>query len=265
MVTNRRLRIRIRMFGMRFRLLTYNIHKGIGGIDRRYRPERIVEAISHCQPDLVLLQEVDDGVPRSGHHRQVDFLGDALDMPHRAYQPNVKLKQGCYGNAILSRFPLYDLRDLELTVPLKKRRRALIAHCRLPVEGHVRTMLVFNFHLGLSGFERTIQLRRFLNSEALNYSHHTTPVVAAGDFNDVWGTLGRRLLTPMGFRSAAKRIKTFPAFLPIRPLDRIFFRGDIELHHSFASRTEAAQQASDHLPMVADFLLTNGSLSAAGA
>ena len=63
---------------MRFRLLTYNIHKGIGGIDRRYRPERVVEAIAHCQPDIVLLQEVDDGVPRSSHHRQVDLLGDAL-------------------------------------------------------------------------------------------------------------------------------------------------------------------------------------------
>ena len=232
---------------MRFRLLTYNIHKGIGGIDRRYRPERVVEAIAHCQPDIVLLQEVDDGVPRSSHHRQVDLFGDALGLPYRAYQANVTLKQGHYGNAILSRFPLHDVRDLELTVPLKKRRRALIAHCRVQVDGHARTMLVFNFHLGLAGYERTIQLRRFLNSEILKHSHHNTPVVAAGDFNDVWGTLGRRLLLPVGFRSATKRIKTFPAILPIRPLDRIFFRGDIELDHSFASRSLAARQASDHL------------------
>src|SRR5580765_5233329 len=49
---------------MRFHLVTYNIHKGIGGVDRRYRPERIVEALQHHRPDLVLLQEVDDGVPR---------------------------------------------------------------------------------------------------------------------------------------------------------------------------------------------------------
>jgi len=250
---------------MRFRLLTYNIHKGIGGIDRRYRPERVVEAIAHCQPDIVLLQEVDDGVPRSSHHRQVDLFGDALGLPYRAYQANVTLKQGHYGNAILSRFPLHDVRDLELTVPLKKRRRALIAHCRVHVEGHARTMLVFNFHLGLAGYERTIQLRRFLNSEILKHSHRNTPVVAAGDFNDVWGTLGRRLLLPVGFRSAAKRIRTFPAILPIRPLDRIFFRGDIELHHSFASRSLAARQASDHLPMAADFVLTNGVVPVGGA
>jgi len=244
---------------MRFRLLTYNIHKGIGGIDRRYRPERIVETVAHCQPDIVLLQEVDDGAPRSNHHRQVDWLGDALGLPHRAYQANVSLRQGGnYGNAILSRFPLHDVRDLDLTVPLKKRRQALIAHCRLSFDGHIRTILVFNFHLGLAGYERNIQLRRFLNSEGLKHLHHNTPVVAAGDFNDVWGTLGRKLLLPVGFQSAAKRIKTFPAILPIRPLDRIFFRGDLTLDHSFASRTKTAQQASDHLPMVADFLLTNG-------
>ncbi len=30
---------------MRFRLMTYNIHKGIGGVDRRYRFERIIETL----------------------------------------------------------------------------------------------------------------------------------------------------------------------------------------------------------------------------
>ena len=50
---------------MRFRIVTYNIHKGIGGIDRRYRPERIAETLAHYEPDIVFMQEVDDGVPRS--------------------------------------------------------------------------------------------------------------------------------------------------------------------------------------------------------
>jgi endonuclease/exonuclease/phosphatase family metal-dependent hydrolase len=240
---------------IKFRLLTYNIHKGIGGVDRRYRPERIVEAISHCQPDIVLLQEVDDGVPRSRLDRQVDLLAEALSLPHRAYQRNVHLRIGHYGNAILSRFPLHDIRDLELTVPLKKRRRALIAHCRLAGEGHSRTVLLANLHLGLAGYERTIQLRRFLNGETLKHVHKQTPVIAAGDFNDVWGTLGRRLMVPAGFQAASRRIKTFPAFMPVRTLDHVFYRGNIELDHSFASHTQNARQASDHLPMVADFLL----------
>ena len=46
----------------RFRLITYNIHRGIGGVDRRYRPERIIETLQRYRPDIVLMQEVDDGV-----------------------------------------------------------------------------------------------------------------------------------------------------------------------------------------------------------
>jgi len=241
---------------MRFRLLTYNIHKGIGGVDRRYRLGRIVEAVGHCEPDVVLLQEVDDGAPRSRRHRQVDLLADALGLPHRAYQRNVTLRTGYYGNAILSRFPLYDVRHLDLTVPLKKRRRALAAHCRFRFGGHSHTILVFNFHLGLAGFERTIQVRRFLDSDMLKHTHKSTPVIAAGDFNDAWGRLRRRLLEPAGFTPVAKRVRTFPAFMPMRTLDWIYHRGDISLHHAFASHTEVAKQASDHLPLVADFLIT---------
>ena len=111
---------------MKIRILTYNIHKGIGGVDRLYRPERIIETLESYHADIVLLQEVDDGVPRSRQHRQVDLFGDALNMRHRAFQRNVKLTRGHYGNAILSRFPLDDVQNLDLTVPMKKRRRALI-------------------------------------------------------------------------------------------------------------------------------------------
>lgn len=237
------------------RIVTYNIHKGIGGVDRRYQLPRIVETLEHCQGDVVLLQEVDHDVPRSRHDRQVEVLGEALELRHTAFQANVKLRRGHYGNAILSRFPLYDIRDIELTVPLKKRRRALVSHCRVPIGEHSRTVLLFNFHLGLAGYERTIQLRRFLDSDVLRHAHHDTPVIAGGDFNDVWGTLGRRLLEPQGFSTASIQTKTFPAFFPMRPLDRIYYRGAITLDHSYASHTKVARQASDHLPLVADFLL----------
>jgi endonuclease/exonuclease/phosphatase family metal-dependent hydrolase len=240
---------------MQFRLVTYNIHKGIGGVDRLYRPERIVEALAHYQPDVVLLQEVDEGVPRSRHHRQVDLIGEELGLPHRAYQANVRLREGHYGNAILSRFPISDIEHLELTVPLKKRRRALAVRCRVPWENHSRSVVIFNFHLGLAGYERTIQLRRFLACPWLKHVHRQTALIAAGDFNDVWGRLGRRMLEPMGFHPAGKSLRTYPAILPLRPLDRIYFRGGLKLLSCFASRIEVARRASDHLPMVAEFAL----------
>lgn len=238
---------------MRFRLVTYNIHKGIGGLDRLYRPERIVETLAGQEPDFVFLQEVDDGVPRSRRHRQVDWLGDALGLPHRAFQGNVTLREGVYGNAILSRFPLHDLRDVDLTIPLKKRRRALVAHCRLDLGSHTRSLVLVNCHLGLAEFERRIQLRRLLECDSIRHLRKETAIVAGGDMNDVWGGLGRATLEPAGFASATGPVKTFPAFLPLRPLDRIYYRGGLRVSHAYASRSGLARVASDHLPLVADF------------
>lgn len=242
---------------MQFRLITYNIHKGIGGIDRRYRPERTIATLAHYQPDVVLLQEVDDDAPRSRHDRQVDLIGEALGLSHRAFQPNVKLRRGHYGNAILSRFPLEDVHDLELSIPLKKRRRAQIARLRLrDPHDHSHTLVIVNCHLGLAEFERKIQLRRILACEPITRTHRQTGLIAAGDMNDVWGGIGKATLEPAGFVSATGHLKTFPAFLPLRPLDRIYFRGALRLHHAFVSKIEPARQASDHLPLVAEFELT---------
>ena len=91
------------------RVVSWNIHKGIGGIDRRYRPERTVEVLRKLGGDIVLLQEVDEGARRSRSDRQVDLLGDELGLAHRAYYPNHRMRQGHYGNAILSRYRIDPL------------------------------------------------------------------------------------------------------------------------------------------------------------
>ena len=159
--------------------------QGIGGTDRRYRLQRVIETIEHYDPDILFLQEVDDNVPRSRYDCQYQKLSTALDFPYHAYQRNVHLKQGAYGNAILSRFALHDICHLDLTVPMKKRRRALWVRCKLTWKKHSRTLLLANTHLGLSGIERQIQLRRILKSPALLHTAERTPIIVSGDFNDV--------------------------------------------------------------------------------
>lgn len=243
---------------MRLRLLTYNIHKGIGGADRKYRLERIIETLNHYEPDIAFLQEVDEGVPRSRHHRQAEMLSEALALPHFAYQRNVKLKIGAYGNAILSRYPLHDIHNVNLTVPLKKRRRALVARCKVQLDGHIKTIQLLNTHLGLAGFERQHQLRRLLKDNSLQHTSSRTPVILGGDFNDVWGRLGKGILLPAGYRSVAKNLRTFPAILPVRPLDRIYCRGPVQVDHAFVGHTKLSRQASDHLPLIADIHLEVG-------
>ena len=60
------------------RLLSYNIHKGIGGRDRRYRLERIIQVIEAENPDFICLQEVDRHVARTRHDDQPRKLSEAL-------------------------------------------------------------------------------------------------------------------------------------------------------------------------------------------
>ena len=239
---------------MRFRLITWNIHKGIGGLDGKYDIRRIVRALEECRPDIVALQEVDEDAPRSHHHRQVDVLADALALPHRAYQPNVTLRRGVYGNAIISRFPLNLLKSLDLSIRFKKKRGAQIVSAAIPVPHalHQPVMLV-NLHLGLIEFEQKIQLRRLLACEEVKGLAHDIPMIVAGDMNDMLGRLHRHVMEPREFLSASDGKNTFPAFFPMRALDQIFYRGAVHLRRCFIPRSDITRQASDHLPLVADF------------
>ena len=86
---------------MHLRLVSYNIHRAIG-VDRRFRPDRIVKILIHHNADIVLLQEVDDGAPRSREIDMAKELAVSAGYEHYAVGHNVTLRRGRYGNAILS-------------------------------------------------------------------------------------------------------------------------------------------------------------------
>jgi endonuclease/exonuclease/phosphatase family metal-dependent hydrolase len=253
---------------VRLRVLSYNIHKCIGGVDRRYEPERVAEVIRALHADVLLLQEVDAGVARSNGDRQVDLLGDLIGMRYRTWFPNVDVRGGGqYGNAILSRYPLIESTNIDLSIRFKKRRSVLHGVIRVRHDDVDRTVHVYNMHLGLARFERRIQLRMFLDSHPFAHLHHDTPVVVGGDLNDVYGRLGE-LLRPVGFRGpgekpdgtrptseAARRPATFPAWGPVRPLDAIFVRGQVDYLKLSRCESELARRASDHRPLFADVRL----------
>lgn len=243
---------------MRVRVLSWNVHKCTGGIDRRYDPVRTAAVIADCEPDVALLQEVaQDGSWYRGE-RQVDILGDLLGMPHRSYFVNVRFgpRRGCYGNAILSRHPLAQVANLDLTQPRRKARSVLHGELRVQMPtGSSRTVHVFNLHLGLSEQERRRQLVQFLAARPFERLRRRTPIVVAGDLNDVWGTLGPRLLAPAGFRGPDRPLSTFPAYAPLRALDGLYVRGSLDLLHLRTVRKPPARTASDHLPLLAELEL----------
>lgn len=243
---------------MKFRLLTYNIHKAIG-IDRRFAPERIAKILKHHDADIVLLQEVDRGVPRSNHLDLAAELARMLNYEHRAVGMNVTLKKGRYGNATLTRYPIGRQRNIDLTVAWRKRRGAQHTCVSLPGRAAVR-IDVFNVHLGLSATERRKQVRRLLSTTDVAHLPKERACIIAGDMNDWRGVLRRRHFAEVGFVCATSRrpgsgwsIKTFPSYAPTGGLDKIFFRGPLRLIRAGRSRLNLARTASDHLPVIADF------------
>lgn len=245
---------------MRLRVLTYNIHRAIG-VDRRFRPERIASIVSSHSPDLVLLQEVDDGAPRSREMDLARELARALGFEHWAVGHNVTLRKGRYGNATLSRWPIQRERNIDLTVGFLKRRGC--QHTRVALRtpaGRTRALEVFNLHLGLSARERERQVGLLVRSREFASLPWGVPCLVGGDTND-WRSLLRPLFVDMlGFRSASggnsdgeRPVATFPSFFPQGALDRIYYRGPLRLAAARRCRLSLARVASDHLPLIADF------------
>src|SRR5436190_15267074 len=106
------------------RLLSYNIHKGIGGRDRRCRLQRVIDVIEAENPDVMCLQEVARNSRRSYFHDQPKMLMEYFNASAELYQLNVHLKGGGYGNLILSRWPLVVKHQISLRFNTKKPRGA---------------------------------------------------------------------------------------------------------------------------------------------
>jgi endonuclease/exonuclease/phosphatase family metal-dependent hydrolase len=235
------------------RVMTWNIHKGVGGFDRRYDLSRTIAVIKHYDPDILLLQEVAQGVKRLRFDDQVDLLTNELGY-HAAFHPEHAGRVGGYGNLILARWPLHSPLHLDLTIGSRKRRGMLQVHVRTNIDGHQRSVVINNLHLGLAGTERGRQLERFVALPTLKLLTHV-PVIIGGDLNDLWGNLGRRYLLPSGFERAGRLANTFPSTFPLRPLDGIYYRGGLKLINFAVGRLRLASSASDHLPIYADFAL----------
>ena len=63
--------------------------------------------------------------------------------------------------------------------------------------------------------------------------------------------LGRQLLEPQGFHGPEQPTRTFPSWAPIRALDSLYVRGDLDLIDLAGSRQRGSRTASDHLPLIA--------------
>lgn len=237
----------------RFRIATYNIHK-CRGADGRVHPERVARVLEEVNADIVSLQEVvsHEGALIADH--QADYLAGRLGL-FGAMGETRKHRGGAYGNVTLSRWDFKLVRPIDITIGGHERRLALRTDIRV---GH-HVLHMFNVHLGTAVRERRQQARRLIDQDLLRAIDISGPRIVLGDFNEwVRGLVTKTLVAEFhltDLRAHLARARSYPALLPVLHLDHIYFDHHLRVEKAFFHRSRRSLVASDHLPLVADFVL----------
>jgi endonuclease/exonuclease/phosphatase family metal-dependent hydrolase len=230
---------------VRLRILTYNVHK-CRGLDGRASALRIAEVLLEAGADIVALQEAME--------HQAEVISAEIGMPF-VLGENRKHRGYAYGNVVLSRFPIREMRNYDLSVRGREERGCLRAD--VSVNGGV--LHVFNVHLGTALMERRHQGRMLMAPELLNDASLESPRIVLGDFNEWTQGLATRLLRShlesADIRAHLRRRRTYPGLLPFLHLDHIYYDPALRLEKLRLHRTPKALVASDHLPLVGDFAM----------
>jgi endonuclease/exonuclease/phosphatase family metal-dependent hydrolase len=106
------------------RLASFNIKNGVSD-DGSCDPDMLVGACRMLRADVLALQEVDRGVPRSGNADQTALVAAGCGL-NGLYAPARRLDGGEYGNALLVRGSFADVEHIRLPVAPRKEARAVV-------------------------------------------------------------------------------------------------------------------------------------------
>ena len=253
---------------LKVRVMTYNVHS-CRGLDGRVVPERIAKVIEKYSPDIVALQELDVNRRKSGNVDQPLIIANYLRM-HCHFQPAIAIEGENYGIAVLSRYPFDIVKADHLSYSDKLSRLLhipILRHLFEPREIIWVNVKIedceihfFNTHLGLRAKERELQIKTILSHEWMGSIHEDAAVVFCGDLNSVprssvYEFIGKHLKEAKPDIKNSRSRKTFTSRYPLFELDHIFYKGKIKLESVEIPATKLTQTASDHLPVIADFLL----------
>lgn len=250
------------MLTQEFRVLSLNIHKGFALGPKRLVLGKIRQCLRDSGANIVFLQEV---VGANHKHQtqvsswpsqtQLEYLADTV-WTHHAYGKNAIYQHGHHGNAILSERPFVQWDNINASVLSFSQRGFLHGTIQGKLGGNLHLICV---HLGLFERERKLQIAHLVRHIHENVPP-SEPLIVAGDFND-WRKTGHRLLletlqlTEVHEHTRGHCARTYPAFLPMLAMDRIYVRGaKISFCDSIAG--ENWREFSDHRALLADVRIT---------
>lgn len=226
------------------RILTYNIHHG-EGMDGEFDLPRLAGVMTSVDPDLVALQEVDQGTARAGGMNELTELGRLTGM-HAVFGKAMDFQGGGYGVAVLSRWPIVHADNHALPgAPDREPRTALTVDIAM---GEHEPLLQFtSTHLD-QGRDLGNRLAQAGYLNELLSRGAAEPSILAGDMNsradtEVMQILGEQWADvfvdrePTGLGRSQRRVD----YVLARPAGR---------WRTIDSRVVDAPVASDHRPVL---------------
>src|SRR3954465_10854759 len=99
----------------RLRVVTFNIRHAAPKDSYDGLPDVLAESCAGLDADILALQEVDVGVPRSQHADLAKIAADACGMNYFFAKARQHNSRGAYGNALLVRGTIADVEVVKLT------------------------------------------------------------------------------------------------------------------------------------------------------
>jgi endonuclease/exonuclease/phosphatase family metal-dependent hydrolase len=251
------------MFNNTLHIVTFNIHKGFTHFNARFSLHHQRDLLRKLNADIIFLQEVQELHERHSKHMkvsatagQLEYLADSIWTEY-AYGKNAVYPAGHHGNALLSKFPISQLTNKDISAHRLEQRGML--HCEIRMPGWDRPLHAICVHLGLFAHWRRQQV-----AEVAHYvKQHVpadAPMIIAGDFND-WSTRAGQLFArevhakEVFEHLTGKVARTFPAWLPLLKMDRIYVRG-FDIQHVEVHAGARFVSVSDHAMLSAKLLKT---------
>ncbi|MCB9645994.1 MAG: endonuclease/exonuclease/phosphatase family protein [Deltaproteobacteria bacterium] len=226
------------------RLMSFNIQGG-----HVAPPEALADFVGDHAPDVLALQEVDRGVPRSGGAHQARVMAERLGMSF-AFAGTLRVEGGDYGIALLSRWPLLQVARHDLVVPYTSEPRAVI---EARVQGPTGPLHVLATHADFLPWSAAAHGRALARRAAPLSGQR---LVVMGDLNAGPGMAGPRAMVQAGLHDAVGGFDDGPTFVDPPRLRVDYILLDPPLAAGLQGGRRIMEVMSDHYPVVADVDLT---------
>lgn len=239
------------------KFMTYNIHFG-QGMDDLLNLERIAQNILTEDPDIIGLQEVENGRVTSQGVDMTLWLAKRLNMMNYFYYPAIN--DHAFGCALLSKFPIKSVSGTHIPSTLLER---VLIHGVISINSTL-DIDVFVTHLGIWEENVSAQVDHILN--IISAESPSTPKVLMGDFNKNYSTaeikrISNNTLINMTDTGAPYKLGdyTYPSYPPDAinegVIDYIFVTNCVVINPHIVDdfipgSDTAAEFGSDHRPVV---------------